>query len=103
MRSRARNILAILFTTGQSEDGSPWRSCHHVDEDNHRPLNSNIVPFISWECPLLAQSGHAYRGRECPLLGVKRTSRYVDKPRNSGGTRDARPFLAFIRSRVRPK
>ena len=26
------------------------------------------------ECPLLAQSGHALVHRECPLLGVKRTS-----------------------------
>jgi len=68
MRSRARNILAILFTTGQSEDGSPWRSCHHVDEDNHRPLNSNIVPFISWECPLLALSGLRLVHCTCPLL-----------------------------------
>ena len=77
MRSRARNILAILFTTGQSEDGSPWRSCHHVDEDNHRPLNSNIVPFISRECPLLAQSGHPSLHRTCPLLGVKRTCAFA--------------------------
>ena len=27
----------------------------------------------SWRCPLLAQSGHPWLHRTCPLLGVKRT------------------------------
>jgi hypothetical protein len=27
------------------------------------------------QCPLMAQSGHPSRAQQCPLLGVKRTSR----------------------------
>jgi hypothetical protein len=34
------------------------------------------------ECPLLAQSGHARRITECPLLGAKRT--FLAPKRHSG-------------------
>ena len=35
------------------------------------------MPAIPAQCPLLAQSGHAELHRTCPLLGVKRTSRFA--------------------------
>jgi hypothetical protein len=59
MRSWSRDTLAMPITTGQSEDGSRRPL---VLELNHRP-------FISSQCLLLAQSGHAKRHEECPLLG----------------------------------
>ena len=34
------------------------------------------VEFYS-KCPLVAQSGHSNHSRECPLLGVKRTSQGI--------------------------
>ena len=36
--------------------------------------------LASSECPLLAHSGHELVHRTCPLLGVKRTSRFAMPP-----------------------
>jgi hypothetical protein len=45
--------------------------------------------FAQCMSPLLAQSGHQDRATECPLLGVKRTSRFLDRMSTSDPSRQS--------------
>ena len=70
MRSCARDTLAMLVQRAKAKMVRQWRA----------PVGGSLLlelchrPFISSQCPLLAQSGHTELHCTCPLLGVKRTS-----------------------------
>jgi hypothetical protein len=49
------------------------------------------------EWPLLAQSGHRLDVEGCPLLGVKRTSKFKSAISGFDPKRTSRPFIAAMR------
>ncbi len=67
-----RKISAQLAESGHlSERG---RTSNQRTNDLHDEPRSTRLIRWGLSCPLLALSGHLDRRRQCPLLGVKRTS-----------------------------